>query len=152
MCQALGLAWLVLAEVATLWHMLLCRVLLGFIKTVDMPAHQALVRDLVDRPQDLGNALALNAALTNGARLIGPALAGVVIVRLGEGICFLLNGLSYLAVLAAVGAMHLPLRRTAPPWTPVLVEAHAGVRYAWGCAPIRPILLLLSRANFLWMP
>ena len=107
--------------------------------------------DLVDHPEDLGNALALNAALTNGARLLGPAIAGVVIVRLGEGICFLLNGLSYLAVLVALGAMHLPPRPAAPPH-PLLVQAHAGVRYAWGYAPVRAILVLLSVANLLGMP
>jgi predicted MFS family arabinose efflux permease len=111
-----------------------------------------LVVDLVDHPEDLGNALALNAALTNGARLLGPAIAGIVIVRLGEGICFLLNGLSYLAVLMALGAMHLPSRPAAPPRTSLLVQAHAGVRYAWGYAPVRAILLLLSVANLLGMP
>src|SRR5262249_52128405 len=119
---------------------------------VDIPARQALVVDLVDQPEDLGNALALNASLTNGARLLGPALAGVVIVRLGAGICFLLNGLSYLAVLAALGAMHLPPRPAAPPRVPLLVEAHAGVRYAWSYAPVRAILVLLSVANLLGMP
>jgi len=152
MLQAVGLAWLVLAEVATLWHMLLCSVLLGMINAVDIPARQALVGDLVDQPEDLSNALALNASINNGARLIGPALAGAVIVHLGEGICFLLNGLSYLAVLAALRSMCLPPHATAPPRTPVLAEAHAGVRYAWGCAPIRAILLLLTVANLLGMP
>jgi MFS family permease len=152
MLQAVGLAWLVLAEVATLWHMLLCSVLLGMINAVDIPARQALVGDLVDQPEDLSNALALNASINNGARLIGPALAGAVIVHLGEGICFLLNGLSYLAVLAALRSMCLPPHSTAPPRTPVLAEAHAGVRYAWGCAPIRAILLLLTVANLLGMP
>ncbi len=117
-----------------------------------MPARQALVRDLVDQPEDLGNALALNASLTNGARLIGPALAGVMIVRLGEGLCFLLNGLSYLAVLAALRAMHLPSHPTPPPRTPLLAEAHAGVRYAWSYAPVRAILCLLSVANLVGMP
>ena len=120
------------------------------VNAVDIPARQALVVDLVDHPEDLGNALALNAALTNGARLLGPAIAGVVIVRLGEGICFLLNGLSYLAVLVALGAMHLPPRPAAPPH--LLVQAHAGVRYAWGYAPVRAILVLLSVANLLGMP
>ena len=120
MLQALGFAWLVLAEVTTLWPLLLCSVLLGLVNAVDIPARQALVVDLVDQPEDLGNALALNAALTNGARLLGPALASVVIMRLGAGLCFLLNGLSYLAVLAALGAMHLPpvlpRRRAHPSW------------------------------------
>jgi MFS family permease len=152
MLQAFGLAWLVLAEVTTLWPLLLSSVLLGMVNAVDIPARQALVVDLVDHPEDLGNALALNAALTNGARLLGPAIAGIVIVRLGEGICFLLNGLSYLAVLMVLGAMHLPQRPAAPPCTPLLVQAHAGVRYAWGYAPVRAILLLLSVANLLGMP
>jgi MFS family permease len=152
MLQAFGLAWLVLTEVTTLWPLLLCSVLQGVINAVDIPARQALVVDLVDQPEDLGNAFALNASLTNGARLLGPALAGVVIVRLGAGICFLLNGLSYLAVLAALGAMHLPPRPAAAPRAPLLVEAHAGVRYAWSSAPVRAILVLLSVANLLGMP
>jgi MFS family permease len=152
MLQALGFAWLVLAEVTTLWPLLLCSVLLGLVNAVDIPARQALVVDLVDQPEDLGNALALNAALTNGARLLGPALASIVIMRLGAGLCFLLNGLSYLAVLAALGAMHLPPRPAPPPRTPLLVQAHAGVRYAWGYAPVRAILLLLAVANLLGMP
>jgi MFS family permease len=152
MLQAVWLAWLVLTEVATLWHMLLCSVLLGVINAVDIPARQALMGDLVDQPEDLSNALALNASINNGARLIGPALAGMVIVRLGEGICFLLNGLSYLAVLAALRAMRLPPHLTAPPRTSVLAEAHAGVRYAWGFTPVRAILLLLTVANLLGMP
>ena len=152
MLQAAGLAWLVLTEGATLWHMLLCSALLGVINAVDIPARQALVGDLVEQPADLSNALALNASINNGARLIGPALAGLVIVRLGEGICFLLNGLSYLALLAAVWAMRLPPHPTAPPRTPLLAEAHAGVRYAWGFTPVRAILLLLTLANLLGMP
>ena len=125
MLQALGFAWLVLAEVTTLGPLLLCSVLLGLVNAVDIPARQALVVDLVDQPEDLGNALALNAALTNGARLLGPALASVVIMRLGAGLCFLLNGLSYLAVLAALGAMHLPPRPAPPPRT---TPAGAGAR------------------------
>ena len=152
MLQALGFAWLVLAEVTTLWPLLLCSVLLGLVNAVDIPARQALVVDLVDQPEDLGNALALNAALTNGARLLGPALASVVIMRLGAGLCFLLNGLSYLAVLAALGAMHLPPRPASSPRPPLLVQAHAGVRYAWGYVPVRAILLLLTVTNLLGMP
>ena len=75
MLQALGLAWLVLAGRATLWPVLLCSVLLGMINAMDMPARQALVGELVEQPADLSHALALNASITNGARLIGPALA-----------------------------------------------------------------------------
>src|SRR5262249_49304989 len=80
------------------------------------------------------------------------ALAGIVIVRWGEGFCFLLNGLSYLAVLAAIRTMHLRPRPAPPPRTSLLAQAHAGVRYAWGYAPVRAILCLLSVANLLGMP
>jgi MFS family permease len=152
MLQAGALAWLVLADVATLGLVVGFSVVLGVINAVDMPARQALVVDLVDQPADLGNALALNSVMTNGARLVGPTLAGLLIVSVGEGRCFLLNGLSYLAILAAVGAMRLPPRPVAPPRAPLLAEAHAGVRYAWGFVPIRAILLLVSAANLLGMP
>jgi MFS family permease len=125
---------------------------LGVINAVDMPTRQALMVDLVDQQEDLSNALALNSMLTNGARLVGPTIAGLLIVSVGEGRCFLLNGLSYLAMLAAVWTMRLPPRPVAPPRAPVLVEAHAGVRYAWSFPPIRAILLLVSAANLLGMP
>src|SRR2546428_10217421 len=92
-----------------------CRMVLGVVNTGDMPARQALIGDVVDQQEDLGNALALNAAMTNGARLVGPALAGFVIMSVGEGLCFLLNGLSYLALLAVLGAMRLPPRAAPPP-------------------------------------
>jgi MFS family permease len=152
MLQAFGLAWLVLADVATLGQVVGFSVVLGVINAVDMPTRQALMVDLVDQQEDLSNALAFNSMLTNGARLVGPTIAGLLIVSVGEGRCFLLNGLSYLAMLAAVWAMRLPPRPVAPPRAPVLVEAHAGVRYAWSFTPIRAILLLVSAANLLGMP
>jgi hypothetical protein len=77
---------------------------LGVINAVDMPTRQALIVDLVDQLGDLGNALALNSTMTNGARLVGPTIVGLMIVSMGEGRCFLLNGLSYLAILAAIKA------------------------------------------------
>jgi MFS family permease len=152
MLQAFVLAWLVLADIATLGQVVVLSVVLGVINAVDMPTRQALIMDLVDQPEDLSNALALNSTMTNGARLVGPTIAGLMIVSVGEGRCFLLNGLSYLAILAAIGAMRLPPRPAAPPRAPILVEAHAGVRYAWGFTPIRAILLLVSAANLLGMP
>jgi len=152
MLQAFVLAWLVLADIATLGQVVVLSVVLGVINAIDMPTRQALIVDLVDQPEALGNALALNSIMTNGARLVGPTMAGLMIVSVGEGRCFLLNGLSYLAILAAIGAMRLPSRPAAPPRGPILVEAHAGVRYAWGFAPIRAILLLVSAATLLGMP
>ena len=152
MLQALGLAWLVLAETATLGHILLCSVFLGVVNAVDIPARQALIVDLVDQPENLSNAIALNSAMINGARLIGPSLAGLIIATVGEGICFLLNGLSYLAVLAALWAMRLPSCLNTALRTPMLAEAYAGVRYAWGFTPIRAILILVGAVSFLGVP
>jgi MFS family permease len=152
MLQAVGLAWLVLAEAATLGRILLCSVLLGMVNAVDIPTRQALIVDLVARPEDLGNAIALNSAMINGARFIGPVLAGLVIAVVGEGLCFLLNGLSYLAVLAALWAMRLPPRPVTSSRSPVLAEAYAGVRYAWDFVPIRAILLLVGLVSLLGLP
>jgi predicted MFS family arabinose efflux permease len=122
------------------------------INAVDMPARQTLIPDLVEQQEDVSNALALNASMINGARLVGSSLAGLLLVSVGEGLCFLLNGLSYLAVLVALWAMHLPPHPADPSQAPVLEEADTGVRYAWDCVPIRAILLLLSVANVLGMP
>ena len=115
MLQAFVLAWLVLADVATLWQVVALSVVLGLINALDMPTRQALMMDLVDQPEDLSNALALNSTMTNGARLVGPTIVGLMIISVGEGRCFLLNGLSYLAVLAAIAAMRLPPRAAAAP-------------------------------------
>jgi MFS family permease len=87
MLQAVGLAWLVLAEAATFGRILLCNVLLGVVNAVDIPTRQALIVDLVAQPEDLSNAIALNSFMINGARLIGPAIAGLVIAVVGEGLC-----------------------------------------------------------------
>ena len=152
MLQALLLAALVLTDVATLWSIILLSALLGMVNALDIPTRQALIVDLVERSEDLGNAIALNASMINGARLVGPALAGLLIATVGEGICFLLNGLSYLAVLAALLALRLPPRPPAAPATPVLAGVREGVRYAWGFAPIRAMLLLLSAASLLGAP
>jgi MFS family permease len=152
MLQAFILAGLVLSEVATLWSIILLSALLGVVNALDIPTRQALIVDLVEQPDDLGNAIALNSSMINGARLVGPALAGLLIATVGEGICFLVNGLSYLAVLAALLAMRLPSRPPAAPETPVLQGVREGVRYAWGFAPIRAILLLLSTASLLGAP
>ena len=152
MLQAVGLAWLILTEAATIERILLCSVFLGVVNAVDIPTRQALIVDLVAQPEDLSNAIALNSSLINGARLIGPSLAGLVVALVGEGPCFLLNGLSHLAVVAALWAMRLRSRPNASPRAPVLAEAYAGVRYAWNFAPIRAILLLVGVVSLFGMP
>ena len=96
MVQSLIMAMLVLTDNIDVWHIILLSLIFGIIGAFDAPARQSMVVDLIDKPEDLGNAIALNSAIFNSARLIGPAIAGVTIAAFGEGICFLINTLSFL--------------------------------------------------------
>ncbi len=113
---------------------------------------QAFVVEMVEKKEDLGNAIALNSSMVNGARLIGPSLAGLLIAVVGEGVCFLINAASYLAVLLAIGAMRLPPAKPRPNRQHVLHELREGVGYAFGSAPIRAILLLIAVVGLVGMP
>ncbi|NEQ27834.1 MAG: MFS transporter, partial [Microcoleus sp. SIO2G3] len=145
MTQSLTLAALTLTGVIQIWHILALSLFQGLINAFDAPARQTFVRDLVDRREDLASAIALNSSLVNGARLVGPAIAGVLIARIGTGYCFLLDGLSYIAVLGALLAMRLRSRPVlkADDATP-LQRIREGFVYAFGFAPIRDVLLLLA--------
>jgi MFS family permease len=107
---------------------------------------------MVDEKKDLGNAIALNSSLFNGARLVGPAIGGLAIAWLGEGICFLLNALSFVAVLGALGLVRVPRLHRAVSKTAPLQNLKDGVRYILGSAPISAILLLLSFISFFGTP
>ncbi len=111
MCQAMILALLTLAGTVAVWHVLALSVCLGLVTAFDVTARQAFLIQMVEGREDLSNAIGLNSSMFNGARLIGPAIAGFLIAAVGEGICFLLNALSYVAVLAALLAMRLRPRR-----------------------------------------
>jgi MFS family permease len=115
LAQALALAGLTLAGAAAVWHVAALSLLLGAVNALDIPARQALLADLVGAGEDLANAVALNASAFNAARLVGPALAGLLLAHAGPGVCFLANALSYLAVLAALLALRLPGRRRGRP-------------------------------------
>lgn len=104
--QALILAALTLSGQTEVWHLMVLSLLIGLINALDNPTRQAFYPSLV-APDHLGNAIALNSAVINGSRLIGPAIGGVLINLLGEGICFLANGISYLGVIIALLFMHL---------------------------------------------
>lgn len=105
--QAAVLAVLTLAGYVAPWHLLVLSIVLGAINAFDMPARQAFVPQTVEHLDDLGNAIALNSFLMNGARLVGPTLAGVLIAAIGEGLCFGVNAASYVAVVAALLAMRV---------------------------------------------
>jgi MFS family permease len=108
--------------------------------------------DMIGDKEDLGNAVALNSSIVTGARLLGPSLAGILIGLVGEGICFLINGISYLAVIAALLAMKIPSRDLQPENSRVWDGLKEGFAYASGFAPIRVILVLLALVSLMGMP
>ena len=109
MLQAALLAATVLSGIVQVWHIVVLSLLLGVVNAFDIPIRQSFVVEMVDR-EDLGNAIALNSSMVNGARLIGPTIAGLLVATVGEGVCFILNSVSYLAVLVALVAMRLAPR------------------------------------------
>ena len=124
----------------------------GLVNSFDMPGRQAFLVEMIERKEDLPNAIALNSSLVNGARLVGPSVAGVLIALAGEGWCFTIDAISYVAVIAALLAMRVT-PRTRPVHTGPLRRGVAeGFRYAFGFAPVRSLLLLLGLVSFMGMP
>lgn len=152
MLQALILSVLVLTGVVTVWHVLLLSMGLGLVNALDIPARQSFVVHMIDNRNDLGNAIALNSAMFNAARLLGPAIAGILIAIVGEGICFLINGLSYIAVIAALLAMDVSYIKTPKNSSSVIGEIKEGLIYAYAFQPIRFILLLLALTSVMGVP
>ncbi|MEH2132342.1 MAG: MFS transporter [Nostoc sp.] len=142
MIQSLTLAALALTGVIQVWHIIVLSLLQGFINALDAPARQAFVPELVERREDLANAIAINSTMFNGARLIGPAIGGLLIAGVGTGYCFLIDGLSYIAVIAALLAMEVkPWKNVVTVGNP-LQKVKEGFVYAFSFPPIRSILLL----------
>ena len=153
MLQSLALAVLTLSGTIQIWHLLGLSFFQGLINAFDAPARQTFVKDIVERRADLASAIALNSSMVNGARLIGPAIAGVVIARIGTGYCFLIDGISYIAVITALLAMHLrPSQIAAQAMDQPLKRIREGFEYAFGFAPIRMILLLTTVFSLSAMP
>lgn len=152
MIQALILAALVLTNTITVTHIILLSIMLALIRGFDIPARQAFVVEMVEDKKNLGNAIALNSATFNGARLIGPSIAGLVIALVGEGICFLINGLSYIAVIRALLAMKLKRTRTPRPAKNMFKELHHGLLYVLKTKRIRAVLTLLALVSLVGMP
>lgn len=152
MLQALVLAGLVLSGAAAVWHLLALSLLLGLINSLDIPARQSFIVDLVENPEDVGNAIALNSSIVNGARLVGPSLAGVLVAAAGEGVCFLLNGLSFLFVIIALLAMNLSPSPREGSEADFFHRLREGAVYVFGFAPIRSLLLLVALLSLMGMP
>jgi MFS family permease len=150
MVQAFALAALTLTGRVQVWHVLVLAGLLGVINAFDMPGRQALVIQMTSR-EDLINAISLNSAVFNAARVVGPAIAGLLLAVVGEGTCFLINGFSFLAVILSLTAMRIPPaapKEHAPMWEH-LVD---GFRYAGHHSAVRRVLALMGAATLAGMP
>lgn len=144
MLQALVLAVLVLTNTIQIWMIILLSVILGIINAFDIPIRQSFTSDMLSHHDDLSNAIALNSSMVNAARLIGPTVGGLLIAWVGEGMCFLINALSYVGVIISLLVMRVPKRELGKKHNRVWNELKEGMRYTFGFMPIRAILLLLS--------
>jgi MFS family permease len=133
------------------WHVFVLAGTLGVVNAFDVPARQSFVVEMVGR-DDLVNAIALNSSIFNAARTIGPAVAGVLVAAVGEGWCFLLNGISYVAVITGLLMMKLPVRERRPPSAAPLAATVEGFRFVLRTTPIRDLLLLVGLVSFAGLP
>ncbi|HEU4700057.1 MAG TPA: MFS transporter [Gemmatimonadales bacterium] len=152
MLQSLALAVLTLTHRITVADILVLQVFQGLINAFDTPARQAFVVTMIEDRADLPNAIALNSSMFNASRIAGPALGGVIIAAVGEGWCFMIDAISYLAVIASLLLMRLPDLTPARRESRVLEELREGYRYVSGFTPIRSVLLLLALVSMASMP
>lgn len=150
--QSLALAALTLAGVITISEIIVLSALQGLINAFDMPGRQSFLMQMVEDRADLGNAIALNSSMVNVARMVGPALAGLVIGAWGEGYCFLIDGLSYIAVVASLVMMRLKRHESKRAAVSMLEQMKEGWTYVSTFRPIRTILLLFGLLSLMGWP
>ena len=151
MALALTLATLTLTGRIRVWEIMVLASLLGVVNAFDIPARQAFLIDMVGR-DDLLNAIALNSSMFNGARIIGPAIAGILVASVGEGWCFFGNGISYIAVITGLLLMKLKKRTELQKHGSAIENMIEGFRFARHTAPVRALLLLIGFVSFAAMP
>src|ERR1700683_1849424 len=151
MILALILAALTLAGRVQVWHVFVLAALLGVVNAFDIPARQAFLVEMVGR-EDLINAIALNSSMFNGARIIGPAIAGILVASYGEGWCFFANAVSYIAVIAGLLMMRVQRISVAKILASPFEHIAEGFRFVNSTAPIRVILMLLGLVSLVAMP
>jgi MFS family permease len=149
--QAIALAALTWTGVVQVWHVLAFSLVLGTINAFETPTRQAFLLDMVESKSDLPNAIALQSMLFNSARFVGPTIAGVVLAFAGEALCFFLNGISYLAVVAAYLLVRVAERPAAEP-RPRVQELAAGFRYAFGEPAMRRLIGVLAALSLFTAP
>jgi MFS family permease len=150
--QSLALAILAFTGTITVDWILTLQVAQGIINSFDTPARQSFVVQMVDDPADLPNAIALNSTMVNGSRIIGPSIGGVIIAAAGEGWCFMIDAISYLAVIWSLLAMRVPRAERRDLTGSILEELRAGIQYVTRFPPVRTALLLLALVSTMGMP
>jgi MFS family permease len=150
--QSFALAGLVFTDHITVAWLIALQVAQGIINAFDTPARQAFVVEMVEAPDDLPNAIALNSSMFNASRIIGPTIAGILIAAVGEGWCFLLDGVSYVAVIASLLAMRFAPRVRKRRETHLFEELSVGVRYVAGFAPVAALLFQVMLISVMGMP
>src|ERR1043165_303667 len=151
MLLAFGLAALTLTQRVQVIHVFLLAALLGLVNAFDIPTRQAFVVEMVGK-EDLTNAIALNSSMVNGARIVGPAVAGILVASIGEGWCFLLNGVSYIAVIGGLLMMRIAPFRQVARSTSAITDILEGFRFVVGSPPVRALMLLLGLVSLTGMP
>jgi MFS family permease len=152
MVQSLLLAALALSHRINIAEILVLSVFQGLINAFDMPGRQSFMVQMVEDRNDLSNAIAINSSMVNVARLVGPSLAGVVIAVSSEGWCFLIDGISYIAVIVSLLMMHVPVAALRRATTSMFEQMREGWTYVSGFTPIRTILLLFALISLMGMP
>ncbi|KAA5533435.1 MFS transporter [Taibaiella lutea] len=152
MVQAILLAILILTHHYVIWQILTLSVLLGIINAFDVPARQPMIHDMVNNKEDLANAISLNSAMVNMARLIGPALSGMVLQQFGAGVCFSLNALSFIAVITSLLLMKFPEFKPPAIKKKVIAELAEGLRYLKETPAISILILLLMCLSLFILP
>lgn len=151
MIEAAILAWLVVSGQVQIWHLYVLNGILGSINAFDMPTRHAFVTEMIDRQEDLGNVIALNSSMFNGARLIGPTIAGVIISLYGESLCFILNAVSYLAVIVSLLLMRFTRVRVPADKVHPVRQLAAGFKYVWQFRPITYLVGFMAMVSLTGM-
>jgi len=151
MALALVLAVLTLTRTVQVWHIFVLAALLGVVNAFDIPARQSFLVEMVGK-EDLMNAIALNSSMFNGARIIGPAIAGILVAKIGEGWCFFANAVSYIAVIVGLLMLRVARPSRRAPSGPALAHIIEGFQFARQTLPIRALLLLLGLVSLVAMP
>lgn len=152
MIQSFMLAVPALRGTITIPYIIVLSIFQGLINAFDTPARQAFVSEMVERREDMSNAIALNSSMVNAARLLGPSIGGVLIAAFGEGWCFTIDGFSYIAVIISLLLMKITPRERKPREKNMFHEMAEGFRYTAGFKPISSTLLLLALVSLMGMP